>query len=261
MRSLRHPVAAVLLRGVAGALVVALAACSSDATTSSITPSETSRGLTRRLDRAGLCTSAGPLTGDFARAGRIIGISGAWQCVMPPLPDGSSGATEVVTWVAPSAAAKAHVTSALRDRFRQECVGPGGFSASGSSDGTVTPVRPVAPVVTLRYLGDDATKAGNGSVTLTVQKATPRMKVNAPKKVGKGDKATVVVTVGAATDPTGTVTVKVGGKTVTEKVRDGKATLEVRLTKPGQNKVSIRYSGDALTESAADTVKIKVKRR
>ena len=28
-------------------------------------------------------------------------------------------------------------------------------------------------MVTLRYLGDDATKAGNGSVTLTVQKATP----------------------------------------------------------------------------------------
>ena len=152
MTSSRHPVAASVLRGVAGALVLALAACSSDATTSSTTPSETSRGLTRRLDRAGLCTSAGPLTGGVARAGRIIGISGAWQCVMPPLPDGSSGATEVVTWVAPSAAAKAHVTSALRDRFRQECVGPGGFSASGSSDGTVTPVRPVAPVVTLRYL-------------------------------------------------------------------------------------------------------------
>ena len=35
----------------------------------------------------------------------------------------------------------------------------------------------------------------------------------------------------------------------------------MRLTKPGRNKVSIRYSGDALTESADDTVKIKVKRR
>ena len=152
MRSCRHPVASVVPRGIAGALVLALAACSSDVTTSSITPSETSRGLTRRLDRAGLCTSAGPLTGEFARAGRTIGISGAWQCVMPPLPNGSSGATEVVTWVAPSAAAKTRVTSALRDRFRQECAGPGGSSASGSSDGTVTPVRPVAPVVTMRYV-------------------------------------------------------------------------------------------------------------
>lgn len=117
-------------------------------------------------------------------------------------------------------------------------------------------------VVTLRYLGDDATKAGTGSVTLTVQKATPRVKVNAPKKVGKGDKATVVVTVGAAgTDPSGTVTVTVGDKKVTEKVRNGKATLQVRLTRTGPNKVSIRYSGDTLTESADDTVRIKVKRR
>jgi 5'-nucleotidase len=117
-------------------------------------------------------------------------------------------------------------------------------------------------VVTLRYLGDDATKAGTGSVTLSVQKATPRMKVKAPKKVGKGDKATIVVTVTAGdVDPSGTVTVKVAGKTVTKKVRNGEATLKVRLTKVGKNKVSVRYSGDALTESAKDTVRIKVKRR
>ncbi len=141
-------------------------------------------------------------------------------------------------------------------------VGAGDLVA-GSTSIDVGPFDTIGTkVVTLRYLGDDATKAGNGSVTLTVQKATPRVKVNAPKKVGKGDKATIVVTVGAAgTDPTGTVTVKVGGKKVTEKVRNGKATLEVRLTKPGRNKVSVRYSGDTLTESADDTVKIKVKRR
>ena len=45
------------------------------------------------------------------------------------------------------------------------------------------------------------------------------------------------------------------------KVRDGKASLEVRQTKPGRNTVTVSYRGDALTESADDTVKIKVKRR
>jgi 5'-nucleotidase len=118
-----------------------------------------------------------------------------------------------------------------------------------------------AKVVTLRYLGDDATKAGTGSVTLTVQKARPRLKVKAPKKVGKGDKATIVVTVAAGTDPSGTVTVKVGSKKVTEKVRNGKATFAVRMTKPGRTKVSVSYSGDTLTESADDTAKVTVTRR
>ena len=88
------------------------------------------------------------------------------------------------------------------------------------------------------------------------------MKVKAPKKVTQGKKATIVVTVGATGfDPTGTVTVKVRGKSVTRTLAEGVATFKLRLTKVGRNKVVVTYNGDARTESASTTRIIKVKRR
>lgn len=46
---------------------------------------------------------------------------------------------------------------------------------AGQASITIGPFTTVGTkVVTLRYLGDDATKAGNGSVTVTVQKAPPK---------------------------------------------------------------------------------------
>jgi hypothetical protein len=138
-----------------------------------------------------------------------------------------------------------------------------GDLVGGSASITVGPFDTVGDkVVTLRYLGDDATKAGNGSVTIAVQKATPRVKVRAPKSVEKGAKAKVVVDVAAAGfDPSGTVTVKVDGKKVTRRLTDGKVSIKVRLGDLGKKKVTVTYSGDDLTESGRDSTTIKVTRR
>jgi 5'-nucleotidase len=138
-----------------------------------------------------------------------------------------------------------------------------GDLVGGSTSITVGPFETIGDkAVTLRYLGDDATKAGNGSVTIAVQKATPRVNVRAPKAVAQGSKAKVVVDVAAAGfDPSGTVTVKVDGKKVTRTLTDGKVIVKVRLSELGKQKVTVTYSGDDLTESGRDTTTIKVKRR
>jgi 5'-nucleotidase len=115
--------------------------------------------------------------------------------------------------------------------------------------------------IELRYLGDDTTKPASSTASLVVAKAVPTLKVKAPKKVEKGKKATIVVTVGASGfHPTGTVTVGVRGKKVTKTLAEGVATFKVRLTKLGSNKVVVTYSGDDRTESASKTRIIKVKR-
>lgn len=138
-----------------------------------------------------------------------------------------------------------------------------GDLVGGNASITVGPFETIGDkAVTLRYLGDDATKAGNGSVTIAVQKATPRVKVRAPKSVERGSKAKVLVNVAAAGfDPSGTVTVKVDGKKVTQRLTDGKVIVKVRLSDLGKQKVTVTYSGDDLTESGRDTTTIKVKRR
>jgi len=119
-----------------------------------------------------------------------------------------------------------------------------------------------AKSVELRYFGDDTTKPATATASVDVVKAVPSIKVKAPKKVKKGNKATIVVTVAATGfEPSGKVTVKVRGKKVTRSLDDGKATFKVRLTKTGKNKVTITYAGDAMTEAASRTRVIQVKRR
>jgi hypothetical protein len=52
--------------------------------------------------------------------------------------------------------------------------------------------------------------------------------------------------------------VKVKGKKITKTLTNGKVTFKVRLKKLGKNKVTITYSGDALTEAASKTRIIRV---
>jgi 5'-nucleotidase len=137
-----------------------------------------------------------------------------------------------------------------------------GQLAGGSTSITLPSFATVgAKSVELRYLGDDTTKPATATASVDVVKAVSTLKVKAPKKVEKGSKATIVVTVGATGfTPGGTVTVKVAGKKVTETLKRGSATFKVRLTKLGKNKMVVTYNGDDRTESASTTRTIKVTR-
>ena len=107
--------------------------------------------------------------------------------------------------------------------------------------------------------------------TVTVPKLTSTVKVKAPKKVtlhattGKNGKPVVkakkvkvkatVVTGGATA--TGTVTFKIGKKKVTRPLKNGVATLKIKISK--RTKVVASYTGDANTAPSSGKAKIKVK--
>ena len=137
-----------------------------------------------------------------------------------------------------------------------------GELAAGKVDISLLPFTSVGTKsIEIRYFGDDSTKPATQTASIDVVKAVPTLKVKAPKKVVKGTKAKIVVTLSATGfTPTGTVTVKVKGKTVTKTLTNGVATIKVRLAKLGKNKVTINYSGDALTEAASKTRIIRVVR-
>lgn len=137
-----------------------------------------------------------------------------------------------------------------------------GQLVGGTVDITLAPFATVGlKSVELRYLGDDTTKPATTTASVDVVKAEPSLKVKAPKKVEKGSRATIVVTVRATGfTPSGTVTVKVAGKKVTKALKRGETTIRVRLTRLGKNKVVVTYNGDDLTESASATRIIRVQR-
>ncbi|MEI5676467.1 MULTISPECIES: LamG-like jellyroll fold domain-containing protein [unclassified Nocardioides] len=117
--------------------------------------------------------------------------------------------------------------------------------------------------LSVRYVGDAGHRASTGAVQVRVAKATPTLKVTAPKSVKRGARPTVKVTLSATggVPLSGTVTAKVGGKTVKGTVRGGKVTLRLaKATKAGTLKVTVTYAGSSLANKAVKTVKIKVKR-
>ena len=104
--------------------------------------------------------------------------------------------------------------------------------------------------VTVVYEGDDKYLSGSTTTSFTVSK------VNAPVKasgddIKQGEDATVVVNV--PSDATGTVTIKVDGKTYTADVKDGKAIFVIPGLTKGDHDVSAYYSGDR-KYNANDTV-------
>ena len=138
-----------------------------------------------------------------------------------------------------------------------------------AGQGTVTVPAKSLPVgthtLTLTYSGDSGHKPSTGSVTVVVAKAvaTVNAKVKPKRVVADKTRARVVVTVVAeGFVPTGRVKVRVAGKTYRAKLVDGKAVVKLKkVDKPRVYKVKITYLGDAFTETAKDTVTIKVKRR
>jgi 5'-nucleotidase len=132
----------------------------------------------------------------------------------------------------------------------------------GKADIALQPFDEVGTAtVTLKYFGDETTKAGETTVAVTVTKANPRASVRAPKQVERGDKAVFRVAITApGHTATGKVVVKVAGKKVTKKLKNGKATFRIAMTKLGKNKVVVRYRGDDLTAAEKKVVRVRVTR-
>jgi hypothetical protein len=85
--------------------------------------------------------------------------------------------------------------------------------------------------------------------------------VGGPKRVARGEKAVFTVTVeGGGYTPDGRVTIKVAGKKVTKQLKNGVARLRVAMTRLGENKVVVRYSGDDLTTSRKKVLRVRVVR-
>jgi len=109
------------------------------------------------------------------------------------------------------------------------------------------------------------------SFTVSVPKLASTTTVKAPKRVtvtatqGKNGKPVIkakkvkvkaTVATGGAT-PTGTVTFKIGKKTVTRTLTNGVVTLKIKIKRT--TKVIATYSGDASSAASSAKVKIKVK--
>ncbi len=137
-----------------------------------------------------------------------------------------------------------------------------GELAAGKADIALQPFEEVGTqAVVLEYFGDDSTKAGSTTVEVEVTKARPRLKVRGPKRVERGAKGVFKIDVDAAgLTPSGKVTVKVAGKKVTKKLKQGQATFRVVMTKLGKNKVVVKYRGDELTASKKKVFRVNVTR-
>jgi len=116
--------------------------------------------------------------------------------------------------------------------------------------------------LTAVYLGSTTVATSKGTATLTVAKAKPKVSVSASSwKVKKNSTPKVTVTVkgssGAAT-PTGKVSVKVGSKTVTATLKNGKATVKLpKVTKTSTVKVTYKGSTSYSSASTSHTITVK----
>jgi hypothetical protein len=97
--------------------------------------------------------------------------------------------------------------------------------------------------------------------TSTVTPATTTMKVTAPKKIKKGHKATITVTVSApGATPGGTINVTFGGKTVPAKAL-ANGTVKITLPKQhktGKKKLVVSYVPAAGFTAATTTLKVRI---
>ena len=136
------------------------------------------------------------------------------------------------------------------------------------SSGTATIVLPAMSLsigthtLTLTYSGDARNEPSQGSVTVTVTKASPTVSVEVtPERVVvKGTKAQVLVTVTAeGLTPTGSVLVAVDGRSYWASLNDGTALLELKkFKKEGRYDATVSYFGDAFVRSGTAIVTIEV---
>ncbi len=123
-------------------------------------------------------------------------------------------------------------------------------------------LKPGTYSLRVRYAGNATHAASAATVRMVVAKVRPTMKVQAPKQVKRGARATVKVTLAApnAVPVTGKVKVTVKGRTLTGTVRNGKVTLKLPKATGGKLKVKVAYLGSDLATPVTKNITIKVKR-
>ncbi len=121
---------------------------------------------------------------------------------------------------------------------------------AGSATLTVGPFATIGTKdIEVRYLGDAHVAAGSDTVTVLVVKNQPKVKVTLTPSTAKRGQTRVVVTASVGLDDlaaTGSVTIKVDGRTVAVKTLVGGATT-VRLdpfSRAGTHTVKVVYDGD-----------------
>jgi hypothetical protein len=139
-------------------------------------------------------------------------------------------------------------------------------------DGTATltlPALALKPgVSTLRvtYAGVAGSFAGSSTTaSVTVVKASAALAVKGPKKVKRGKVASYTVSVTAAgVKPTGTVTIKIAGRSKTVKLNaQGRAVVKIkvpRTVKAGKKKVVVTYRGDSFVTARSASLTTPVTR-
>ena len=94
---------------------------------------------------------------------------------------------------------------------------------------------------------------------------TPVVRAKKKPKTIKATKTRARIVVKVEADgyvPTGKVRVRVAGKVYRAKVVDGKAVVKLKkFARKGRYTAKVRYLGDANTEAARTTVKLRVTRR
>jgi 5'-nucleotidase len=140
-----------------------------------------------------------------------------------------------------------------------------GTLVDGSTEAKINRNRvdPGVHTVTIEYSGDASVAPGQGTATLTVDKATPTV-VGTRTVVEYGSATTMAVRVGATgVVPTGQVVLKVGdvrlgSGTLTDGVTA--ATIGARKLEPGTYVVTIRYDGDEFVAPGTGTATLVVKK-
>lgn len=121
-------------------------------------------------------------------------------------------------------------------------------------------------VLVVKYLGSATHGPSQGTVTVTVTKARPKVRVDKPSPVRAGEKAKVRVDVSAdGYVPTGKVEIvlKQGSKriVVRKTLIRGDSVAWIKVTKQGSWKVRVTYLGDEHTLAGEDSTTLKVSPR
>lgn len=126
-----------------------------------------------------------------------------------------------------------------------------------------TTLRPGAHTLTVDYLGAPDVAASQGTVTLTVAKATSTTQASSRPAEVKVDRTRAQVRVVVRTAgfvPAGRVEIRSGGQVIGRgTLDDGEVTVTVkRFTTTGRKNVAVRYLGNDLANGSTDTITIRV---
>ncbi len=121
--------------------------------------------------------------------------------------------------------------------------------------------------LTVRYLGDRVTSAGERKLGLAVAKARPKVELSLSRRtVGTGDRVVAKVRLsvaGTSLRPSGRVRISVGGRTVTVRVSErdrGRVSVRIRAPKrSGSVTVKASYRGSSSYLKADDAVRLRVR--